>query len=436
MATPEELLNMALSAGQQQIIKDDPYAGLQKTGIDISQLFQQAVANPTLRKGNGTRDAILGAAISGLFGGAMGSLSSNYQADRTAKYNDLLGMAIAGQDVTGNSDVTSALARTAQTQAGQTEAFQAARRAEDERNLKNDIERNIAVQAGARNPAVADSILEKLFGVKPAEPIAESPKKATGLFGGTDVTSLDDQMDAYANKLMSQGTTPNEAYSLASQRFKAIREQDGRGLKKIEDVVKSAQEGKALLDTAESYVESAGDTGGVGGYGAGLQNIAAAIFQPQKNTATKNLDSLGAKFLSLNRPVGSGATSDFEAKQYLKAGVSSANEPATNKEIIERMRYLNNLDQQYADFLDTYRGEKGTLEGADVLWSKYTRENPALIKDDKGQLVRNPSLKSWDQWLGGGVSTQATAPTQALSIGDIDNMTPEQAAQLLQQLGQ
>lgn len=412
MASIEELLSMALAQGQQQVVKDDPYAGLAQTGSQIGNIFAQATTNPNLMKGNGTRDAILGAAISGLFGGAMGGLSSNYQADRTSKYNDLLLGAMGGQDVTGNRDVTSALARTAQTEAEKFKALQGFKEADDLRALKNQIGLQAGSALTSNNPSAARDILSKVLGVPMDEPapIAKEAEPASSIFGNTGTQSIDDKIESYAQGLMAQGTTPNAAYERASQRFKAERDQDARGLKKIEDSVKSAQDATSLVDLAEYYVQNAGDTGGLGGVGAGIQNKLKPLYDPKGSIATQDMDTLAAKFLSINRPVGAGATDRFEAEKYIKGGISSANEPETNTEIIRRMRYLTGLDQQYAEFLDAYRGDKGTLEGADTLWSKYTQSNPAFIKDPKGEIIENPNIKSWDQWL-----VAPSAPTQATS---------------------
>lgn len=118
MADLEDILSIALGAGKQQIQADDPYLGLATTADDIGSIFTKSAASPELMsRKNATRDAILGAAISGLFGGAMTGLSSDYQTDRMGKYNNLLTQAMAGRDVTSSDDVTRALAQTAQNSA-------------------------------------------------------------------------------------------------------------------------------------------------------------------------------------------------------------------------------------------------------------------------------------------------------------------------------
>lgn len=244
-------------------------------------------------------------------------------------------------------------------------------------------------------------------------------QQSQGTFNNS-VQSIDDKIEAYAQSLINEGVTPNTAYERASQRFKSLLGQEDRGTKKIEDLTKSTQSVDALINSANSYIEGAGDTGGKGGVGAGIQNLAASIFQPDKAVATRNLDSLGAQFMGMNRVAGTGAVSDFEAKMYLRAGVSSANEPETNREVLRRLGYLNELDKQYADFLDTYKGEKGTLEGADSIWRKYVQSNPALIKDKQGNFVENANRPDWKTWISGAKQDQAKAYEDSVNPAVVD----------------
>jgi soluble lytic murein transglycosylase-like protein len=256
------------------------------------------------------------------------------------------------------------------------------------------------------NPRLAQQYYQQSFGGMGGGDAGFSGSPSFGgqqspsLFGN-EVKSIDQNIEDFAQELIGQGVTPNAAYERAAQRYKSLLTQDDRSVKKVEELTKKTQDVDAMLASAQSYIQNAGDTGGMGGTGAGIQNLYAAAFQPQKNIATKNMDALGAQFMAMNRVAGTGSVSDFEAKQYLRAGVSSANEPETNKEIIRKMGYLNELDKQYADFLETYKGDKGTLEGADSIWRKYVQDNPALVKDQSGNFVENAKRPDWKTWIQG-----------------------------------
>lgn len=429
MASIEELLSMALAQGQQQVVKDDPYAGLAQTGSQIGNIFAQATTNPNLMKGNGTRDAILGAAISGLFGGAMGGLSSNYQADRTSKYNDLLLGAMGGQDVTGNRDVTSALARTAQTEAEKFKALQGFKEADDLRALKNQI----GLQAGATlsaSPNNARDILSKVLGVNVAEPtpIVSTPSENRGIEG-----SMLDDIAMETNRLIEAGLPPTQAATTARDAYSARKKELMDSYAKVDEAEKSGQALLRMTDQLESAVQGAGDTGFAGGIKQGIAGILGEFgsgSQAQKYASGKEVQSLGAEIVRNARQIGSGPMSDKDVQMYLQSGPSLTNPEETNKAIIERMRTAGQLQSKYAEFMRNQRELGVPVNKAEQAWSGLVAENPYFIRNEQtGTLVPNPA---WKESFG----STATVPTSAITIADVENMTPEQAQALLKQIGQ
>lgn len=298
------------------------------------------------------------------------------------------------------------------------------------------------------DPRIRQDFYNKMFG--------GSGSGASGFYGspnlggqqsqdpfGNNVQSIEQKIDTYAQSLISEGVSPNTAYERASQRFKGLLGQEDRATKNIEELSNRTQNIDAMINSAQSYIQGAGDTGGIGGMGAGLQNMASAIFQPQKARSTEMLDTLGSQFMAMNRVAGTGSVSDFEAKQYLRAGVSSANEPEVNQEIIRRMSYLNELDKQKADFLETYKASKGTIEGADSIWRNYVQSNPALVKDQSGNLVENTNRPDWKTWIQSNQSAQNTqrinssnpltqAQIKIESAGNPNAVSPKGATGLMQ----
>jgi hypothetical protein len=415
MATLEEILGLALGAGSAQVAKDDPYIGLAGTGNDIGQLFIKEGASGKYGK-NSTRDAILGAAISGLFGGAMGSLSSDYQSDRLLKYNDLLGRARAGEDVTGDSSVTSALAKTAQNQANQSKLIQEAVAADETRKLRNQV----ALKASENllsNPQTSASLLKQILGVDVPEskPIAVEAGDR-GVEG-----SMLDEINREAQILMQSGMPATQAATTARDAFKARKKELEDSYARINEAEKSGQSLLRMVDNLESASTRAGDTGMLGGLrnmGANLLGEIGMSGQAQKAAAGQELESLGAEIVRNARQVGSGPMSDRDVQMYLQSGPSLSNSEAANQAIIERMRTAGTLQSKYAEFMREQRNAGVPVNEAEQAWSSLVQQNPYFNRDlETGALVPNPA---WSQGLSASPTT-ATAPTNGSIVGPDGN---------------
>lgn len=175
MATLEDILASALGSGVAQVAADDPYLPMANIGQQVGELFVRGAAARQPSSSN-TREAILGAALSGLFGGAMNTLSSNYQTDRTAKYNDLLLQAMAGRDVTGSDAVTPALARMAQNQANVLTYQNKANEIDELRKLMFDVKKSeLTAEATKRGEMAAYDDIASVDGARSVDttPIAK-----------------------------------------------------------------------------------------------------------------------------------------------------------------------------------------------------------------------------------------------------------------------
>ena len=420
MASLEELLTIALQGGQAQIKADDPYASLASTGDQIGGLFSQAMANPTLASGkNATRDAILGSALSGLFGGAMGGMSQNYQADRQGKYQDLLRQAMEGTDVSGSTDVTSGLAKQAQNQANLMNSQRAFRELDQEQTLNNDIKRTAAANALSINPNLGNSVLEKVLGI---------PTQQTEMAESVDPNRsgegrLIDEIKNETRALINSGIPPTQAGAIARSTFEARQKELTDSYKKVDEAALSGESLLRMVDNLEASADYAGNTGQFGGIRQGVAGILGGVGlegQERKYQAGKTLQSLGAEIVRNARQVGSGPMSDRDVQMYLQSGPLLTNPEGTNQDIINRMRFAGKIQSGYADFMREQRGKGTPVYEAETQWSSIVKENPYFVTDKQsGKLQANPN---WEIGLGGGAPVEAIQETQGNVEIDIPAM--------------
>ena len=255
--------------------------------------------------------------------------------------------------------------------------------------------------------------------------------------------SVRDKVMQTAQILQDQnpGLTPNAAIDSAEKLHKAELEALAGTNKKAEAAREYANSVMGLADTADMYVKQAGDTGGVGGYGSGLQNkltALAGLFSPSqanKLTATQQLDSLRADVIAKMRPKGVGAMSDAEMRAYLSAGPSSINEPGVNQEIIDKLRTVGQYEKEYADFLDWHRMTFQSMDGADAAWQAYKSQNPPILFDEQtGKGSWNTERVPWTQFFNSDSfgPSQTIAPKMDFQRESSGGLSPEEQAELAQ----
>ena len=105
------------------------------------------------------------------------------------------------------------------------------------------------------------------------------------------------------------------------------------------------------------------------------------------------------------RVPGSGSSSDFDAKQFLKSTVTTANDYAVNRNI--GLGYIKAKENQrdYLDFRREYLEARGTLEGAGRYWKNYLEANK-IFKEPTGKQAKdvanvqlNPNRMNWRDWF-------------------------------------
>lgn len=78
---------------------------------------------------------------------------------------------------------------------------------------------------------------------------------------------------------------------------------------------------------------------------------------------------ISARLTPLQRPAGSGATSDFEQRLYGQSVPSVNRTPQANEAVINRGRSRAGEAQLRAEFMDSWASRNGTLQGAEQAWN-------------------------------------------------------------------
>jgi hypothetical protein len=93
----------------------------------------------------------------------------------------------------------------------------------------------------------------------------------------------------------------------------------------------------------------------------------------------QRMESITAEIAPLGRVAGSGAVSDFDAKQLVAQQPSIEKSKAANDQIIDyRLRAAANLKQK-AEFDRAYFAANRTMQGAQSAWDEYKNANPLAV---------------------------------------------------------
>jgi hypothetical protein len=107
------------------------------------------------------------------------------------------------------------------------------------------------------------------------------------------------------------------------------------------------------------------------------------------------------------RVVGSGATSDFEARLFTSATANMSNTPEANKVLVKSMQALVERRQKILEAMETYANDNNDLIG----FAKYADEKvpPAfkayMTDQEYDQAVANGELADGDLYFNGITST-------------------------------
>lgn len=87
--------------------------------------------------------------------------------------------------------------------------------------------------------------------------------------------------------------------------------------------------------------------------------------------------SLTSRMAPNQRQPGSGSSSDKDVQMFKRAVPNTDYPGPTNTRIVDRLREEADMKTRYAEFLDEYVAQNGTLVGAQSAWTKAQAAKPA-----------------------------------------------------------
>lgn len=403
MAIDFNTLFQTLNAANQGIAQEDPYAPISSFADNFGSTIVKNA--PSL----GTKDSLIAGLITGLTGGIFSGLGDDWQAEKSKLASDTLLKDLSGQDTTNNglppsvfSGIRNAggLFRLQEKAAQQEELQQSAQRL-----IFSDPQKAQMLARSGIDPYALAGIERSqpsgTFGNEQGSPLGMRSESQDLFPDMPGAESLKSEYTQAVNDAINRGATYASARQEAKDLTEAKRKALTGSVDKAAEARKYADELQAMADTAITGIAGAGATGGLF---SGLRNTASWVAssfnddQANKQTATRLLDSIAPQIVKMNRSPG--AVSDYETKLYLGAGPNRSELPQTNQLLADKIANVADLNRQYADFLDAYKAEKGTVFGADKLWQQYKQSYPTFTNNqDTGDIQINKDRPSWQDWL-------------------------------------
>lgn len=261
-------------------------------------------------------------------------------------------------------------------------AYDQASQQRDQENEARDLSKAVALakaKATFENPR-----LSELAGDVSIEPTANGryEVKRTGQkmpiaqesASGAQPGSLTNKHLQIFNQLVESGVPSVQASAAADKQMDIERKKMTRTYKAIEASREKAAALESMARTASEGLSGAGRTGP--GSSDMLASLAGLVSSDQANKAasTTLLNSIKPDALRAQKVPGMGAMSDFESKQFFAAAPGSDKTPEQNSALIRKIQQAAQIEQQYADFVESYVEDKGTDVGAQQAWDKYKRE--------------------------------------------------------------
>ena len=239
----------------------------------------------------------------------------------------------------------------------------------------------------------------KVVGDKQYDPITNQeldPAKLKALTDSTSAANRQQMAQASGIPLPERDTAAVIKNPKLQEQFK-IREMDkGRDLLDKEETKKPVGALQEDIREAQRFLElnqvNQGKTGPIVG-------MLPSISEP-----AKEMDKIAIGLSRQMRQPGEGSMSDFDAKQFGKASMSTSNEYATNRNIGLGMIAAKQLEIDRRAFNRDYLSQNGTLDGSQKHWQKYLNDNPVFDKsqDPRGDISNiklNPNRVGYQDYF-------------------------------------
>ncbi len=420
-----EDLALALASqqdAQNSIAQENPYLQLQGIPDSIGKIAMQSAASGK----SGLGQSALVSGIAGLLSGGLGVAGGNYQRSATEDYTSALADSLAGK-TPSIGGLSNSLFADAKKQA----SLFAAQRAINQMDMndKYEQEKKLSILSQiTKYPEQADEIIaaaSKLDGnASPSRSIAPMEAATPSVEVGAQPASEDrrqtmqEKTNEYIKSARKMGMTPNQALEYANKFTKPDELQVRTALKKIEASRQRANTLSELANTAIAGAAGAGETGGIFNKPRNiLSNLAAAAGskdQRNKLTAQAGLDSVRPDLVKIGKSPG--AVTEGEGRIAIAAGPNSDQTPEANIMLGKKMLAIADVENDYANFIESYVNKYGDVKGADELWAKYKKENPIFVRDDQtGEYYVNEQRTPITEYDFSGSKPRKTQETPALS---------------------
>lgn len=220
--------------------------------------------------------------------------------------------------------------------------------------------------------------------------------------------------------------TPNDPYARLSPagREKAILADRNRIEKLKTDWERDRVQNEAERRKLERMRELAGrvNTGPVWGY------------TPNMSSDAQEFAANSAELSRQQRQPGEGATSDFDAQQFIKASPGEYKDPVANQHMLTARIEANKLEADRAAFLRDYAEAYGHTSGADAAWQRYTSANTIFDPSadvEKGEITLNENRMDYKSYF----RLERQAAADGVDLGkvrqlDVASVPPEKLGDL------
>jgi hypothetical protein len=216
----------------------------------------------------------------------------------------------------------------------------------------------------------------KVVGDKQYDPVTNQeldPAKIKALTDSTSTASRQQMAQASGIPLPERDSAALIKNPKLQEQFKVQEMNKGRDLLNKEEEKKPVGALHEDIREAQRFLQlnevNQGKTGPVVG-------MLPSISEP-----AKEMDKIAIGLSRGMRQPGEGSMSDFDAKQFARASMSTSNEYNTNRNIGVGMIAAKQLEIDRRGFYRDYLSQNGTLDGAQKHWQTYLDANPVFDKN-------------------------------------------------------
>ncbi len=415
----------ALLGANQEAAAENPYAPYSA----ITDQVSTALADPKVSQQYGLKDTMIASLLSGLVGGGLQQLGTNYTNEQSNLYQNALINSMNGNN-TMPEGINENLFKKAQQQ---TNLFAVQQKLQDQA-AEAELTRQLKLEAGkslAKSPKGASLLLNNLF-KKPGsvdsteaetQPIA---KPNTSMVEPTKkLKTLAELRQEAADEADRLEITPGDRADYIGKVMTPTTKETERFQKELEDKATKQRDMELTLQGAEQAINEAGSTGSWKGTIGGM--IDRNILEPlgnegakKRNAADAVLSQLQQAGIKANKTPGLGSISDFESKKIFEASPGTGNTPEQNRAILSKIALKNELDKDYLGFMNNWMDTFGSKKGAEQGWNSYKDAAKVVVQDVDGTYTINPNRPDWREL---DLQSLADAPTPKTSTSTTKSIT-------------